>query len=46
LGDALATAAVFVRLLDLLENRGITTLGGLVRASNMALDIRLRQEQF
>lgn len=46
LGDALATAAVFTRLLDLLENRGITTLGGLVRASNMALDIRLRQEQF
>jgi DNA polymerase III subunit epsilon len=46
LGDALATAAVFVRLLDLLEARGITTLGGLVRASNMTLDIRLRQEQF
>lgn len=46
LGDALATAGVFVRLLDLLENRGITTLGGLVKASNMALDIRLRQEQF
>jgi len=46
LGDALITAAVFVRLLDLLEARGITTLGGLVRASNMTLDIRLRQEQF
>ncbi len=46
LGDALGTAAVFVRLLDLLEARGITTLGGLVRASNMTLDIRLRQEQF
>jgi len=46
LGDALVTAAVFVRLIDLLEARGITTLGGLVRASNMTLDIRLRQEQF
>ncbi len=46
LGDALATAAVFVRLVDLLEARGITTLGELVRASNMALDIRMRQEQF
>ncbi len=46
LGDALVTAAVFLRLVDLLEARGITTLGDLIRASNMTLDIRLRQEQF
>jgi DNA polymerase III subunit epsilon len=46
LGDAMTTAGVFVRLIDLLEARGITTIGALVRASNMALDIKLRQEQF
>ncbi|MBI3710212.1 MAG: PAS domain-containing protein [Proteobacteria bacterium] len=46
LGDALATAAVFVRLLDLLEARGINTLDGLIRASNMVLEIRARQAHF
>jgi len=46
LGDALATAAVFQRMLDLLEARGIATLGALLRASNMMLEIRARQAQF
>jgi DNA polymerase-3 subunit epsilon len=32
LGDALATAEVLVRLLELLARRGITTLGGLLKA--------------
>ncbi len=46
LGDALATAAVFVRQLDLLEARGIATLESLIRASNMMLEIRARQAHF
>jgi DNA polymerase-3 subunit epsilon len=46
LGDAMATAAVFARLLDLLEARGITTLGALMEASKMTLAIRAGQSQF
>jgi DNA polymerase III subunit epsilon len=46
LGDAMATAAIFVRLIRLVEARGITTLGALVRASNMAASIRLQQQRF
>jgi DNA polymerase III subunit epsilon len=46
LGDALATAAVFVKLMELLERRGTGTLDGLARASNMMLEIRARQAHF
>ena len=46
LGDAMATAAVFVRLLDMLEARGIATLDGLIRASNMTLEIKSRRAAF
>ncbi len=46
LGDALATAAVFVKLMELLELRGIDTLDALARASNMMLEIKVRQAQF
>jgi DNA polymerase-3 subunit epsilon len=46
LGDAMATAAVFARLLDLLEARGITTLNALMEASKMTLSIRAGQAQF
>jgi DNA polymerase-3 subunit epsilon len=46
LGDAMAAAAVFVRLLDVLEARGIATLDELVRASNMTLEIRARKANF
>lgn len=46
LGDAMATAAVFVRLLELLEARNITTLSALMDASNMMLAIRAGQAQF
>ena len=46
LGDAMTTAAIFVKLLDLLEARDITTLSALQDASSMALAIRAGQTQF
>jgi DNA polymerase-3 subunit epsilon len=46
LGDAMATAAVFVKLLDLLEARGITTLSALLDAASMVLAIRAAQTRF
>jgi DNA polymerase III subunit epsilon len=46
LGDAMATAAVFVRLLELLEKRGVTTLEKLMDASRMTYELRARARQF
>lgn len=42
LGDALATAELLVRLIDRLEARGLDTFGEVMRASNMAAQIRQR----
>jgi len=44
-GDALTTAAVFVRLIDLLEARGIKTLAEAVKICNVAVELRMRQMQ-
>lgn len=46
LGDAMATAAVFVRLLELLEGRGMVTLEALLQASRMAAELRARARDF
>ena len=47
LGDALGTAKLFLRLLDLLEARGVTTLGQALAVSQRASTLRRRQaEQF
>jgi DNA polymerase-3 subunit epsilon len=46
LGDAIGTAAVFVRLLERLEARGIETLEALLKASKMAYEIRARAARF
>lgn len=45
-GDALATATVFVRQIELLEARGITTLQELLRASAMVFKVRAHQANF
>lgn len=40
LGDSVATAEILVRLLSMLEARGITTLGEAIRASRSMVEIR------
>lgn len=44
-GDALMTAAVFLRQIDLLEPRGITTLGEAIRICNVTVEQRRQQAQ-
>ena len=43
LGDARATAQVFLHMLDLLEARGILTLGDAIAASEQMTQIRKAQ---
>ncbi len=42
LGDALATAGVLIHLIDRLQAKGISTFGDVMRESNMAAKLRLR----
>jgi DNA polymerase-3 subunit epsilon len=46
LGDAVATAQVFIRMIEILRSRGIVTLGDAVEASNRQLEVRRLQENF
>jgi DNA polymerase-3 subunit epsilon len=46
LGDSLLTAQIFVRLLDLMEARGIKTLNEALEASSRMLEVRKQQAQF
>ena len=45
-GDALTTAAVFVKMLDLLEAKGVTTFGQAVKISSRMMEQRKRHLQF
>ncbi len=45
-GDAITTAAVFVKLIDLLEARGVTTFGQAVKISSRMMESRKRHLQF
>ena len=46
LGDALVTAGIFVRMIGLLEARGVTTLGEALAASQEMVAVRKLQAQF
>ena len=46
LGDSLATAAVFLRMLSMLETRGVRTLGQAIQVSSRISHVRERQKQF
>ncbi len=46
MGDAMATAAVFLNMVDLLAARGIATLGDALAASEQMIRLRRMQEQF
>lgn len=46
LGDALVTAGIFVRMLALLEDLEVTTLGQAIAASSTIVEVRTRQKQF
>ena len=46
LGDSMVTAEIFLRLMKLLQARGITTLGQALRASEKIVQVRRQQAQF
>lgn len=46
LGDALVTAGVFVKMLDMLQARGIKTLGEAITACNSIVEVRAQQAKF
>jgi DNA polymerase-3 subunit epsilon len=46
LSDCLVTAAILVRLIERLEERGFKDLRELIKATGMAAEIRARQRQF
>jgi DNA polymerase-3 subunit epsilon len=45
-GDALATAAIFLRIVAMLRERDILTLGDAIRHSNMQVELRARGHAF
>lgn len=46
MGDALVTAGIFVRMIDMLAGRGITTLRQATEAANSMIELRRQQAQF
>jgi DNA polymerase-3 subunit epsilon len=46
LGDSLVTAGVFLKMIDVLEARGVHTLDEAIEASNTIVEVRARQANF
>ena len=46
LGDSMVTAAIFLHMIDLLEQRGVRTLGDALEAQDSMVELRKRQAQF
>ena len=46
LGDAMATAQIFVHMLDLLEAAGLDTLGQAIDAANTVIEVRRMQKSY
>ena len=46
LGDAMTTAGIFVRMLELMEERGLRTFGDALRVSSQMVEIRKQQAEF
>jgi len=46
LGDSLVTAGVFLKMIDVLEARGVNTLDEAIEASNTIVEVRARQANF
>lgn len=46
LGDALVTAGVFLKMIEVLEARGVHTLDEAIEASNTIVEVRARQASF
>ncbi|CAK0755732.1 hypothetical protein CCP2SC5_2130001 [Azospirillaceae bacterium] len=46
LGDSLLTAAVFLRMLEMLRERGFHTLDDAIRGANILLELHARERAF
>jgi DNA polymerase III subunit epsilon len=46
LGDALVTAGIFLKMIEVLEARGVHTLDEAIEASNTIVEVRARQANF
>ncbi|HYD32825.1 MAG TPA: exonuclease domain-containing protein [Azospirillaceae bacterium] len=46
LGDSLVTAAVFLRMIEMLKERGITTLDDAIRSANILVELHQRERAF
>ncbi len=46
LGDSLVTAAVFLRMVEMLRERGVTTLDDAIRGANILVELAARERAF
>ncbi|SMH59240.1 3'-5' exonuclease [Azospirillum agricola] len=46
LGDSLVTAAIFLRMVEMLRERGVTTLDDAIRSANILVELAARERAF